>query len=182
LNELASELKTDLWTLDGLLWKALPKGSSTTVDPIPPLDPGDGVDTSPERFALEKHMEEFLVENWARTELGRDWTIHSEDGEEEIGNQYSTGIGFIDILAKHKKQNRWLVVELKRGQTSDQTVGQVLRYIGWVRKELAKPKDNVEGLIIAREADDSLRYAVSAIPDVNLKLYEVKFSLKDVSS
>jgi len=38
---------------------------------------------------------------------------------------------------------RWLVVEHKRNQTSDQTVGQLLRYIGWVKRHLAEDGDVV---------------------------------------
>ena len=82
------------------------------------------------------------------------------------------------ILAKNKSKKKWLVVELKRSQTDDTTVGQVLRYIGWVRKELAEPKESVEGLIIAHEADKGLKYALAAVENVELLLYEVEFHLK----
>jgi len=75
-------------------------------------------------------------------------------------------VGNIDLLAEHRKVPRWLVVELKRGQTNDDTMGQVLRYMGWVTKEPASPKESVEGLIVARSVDDKLRYAVSVVPSV----------------
>ncbi|MBW2103232.1 MAG: DUF1016 family protein [Deltaproteobacteria bacterium] len=71
-----------------------------------------------------------------------------------------------------------LVVELKRNQTSDQTVGQLLRYIGWVKQHLAEDGDEVHGLIICHEADNALHYALSTVPDVELRLYEVEFHLK----
>ena len=60
------------------------------------------------------------------------------------------------------------MVELKRSQTSDQTAGQVLRYIGWVMHHLAEPHEEVHGLIVAHSVDPSLTYAVSAIPNVCL--------------
>ena len=91
--------------------------------------------------------------------------------------EYPTDVGEIDLLARHRKQPRWLVVELKRGQTSDNTVGQILRYIGWIRRHLAKPKESVEGLIIARSVDDNLRYAASVVPLVKLMEYDVSFHL-----
>ena len=86
-------------------------------------------------------------------------------------------MGRIDLLAKHLEEPRWLVIELKRHQTSDQTVGQLLRYMGWVGQNLAGPDDRVHGLIICHEADDALRYALSPIQNVELRAYEVKFRL-----
>jgi RecB family endonuclease NucS len=68
-------------------------------------------------------------------------------------------------------------VELKRGRPSDRVVGQVARYMGWVRTHLATTEQAVEGLIVAHDSDDALRYAVSAIPGLRLMTYEVKFEL-----
>lgn len=56
---------------------------------------------NPVAFALEKHLEDFLVANWAQTELGRTYDIYEED-KECIGQQYSTDTGAIDILAIRK--------------------------------------------------------------------------------
>src|SRR5207253_10944658 len=33
-------------------------------------------------FALEEHLEEFLVKNWEQTELGKDYEIFEDDGEQ----------------------------------------------------------------------------------------------------
>jgi hypothetical protein len=52
--------------------------------------------------------------------------------------------------------------------------------MGWVKKKLATSTDEVEGLIIAHKAEDSLKYAISMVPKVSLKLYEVEFRLKDI--
>lgn len=51
----------------------------------------------------------------------------------EAGNQYPTDVGRIAILAVHKTQPRFLVIELKRNQSTDQTIGQTLRYVGWAK-------------------------------------------------
>jgi restriction system protein len=69
-----------------------------------------------------------------------------------------------------------VVVELKRGQTSDATVGQVLRYISWVEENVAEQGQKVEGIIIAREIDDALRYAVKN-QRIDVLVYKVNFSL-----
>ena len=49
--------------------------------------------------------------------------------------------------------------EFKRDQTSDQAVGQVLRYMGWVRKHLS-PSKNVRGYVIASDFDRLIRYSL----------------------
>lgn len=44
-----------------------------------------------------------------------------------------------------------MVVELKKGKSSDATVGQILRYINWIEEHLAEKDQVVEGIIIAKE-------------------------------
>jgi restriction system protein len=127
-------------------------------------------------FALEKHLEDFLVENWAQTELGRDYDIYKEDGE-PFGKQYPTDTGPLDILAISKDKKRLLVVELKKGRASDAVVGQTLRYMGFVQDELAEEGQTVQGVIIAHEDDPRLRRALSMTPGVTFYLYQVSFKL-----
>jgi hypothetical protein len=184
LTSLTHDLGIDLWTLDAMWWMVqtgteLPHGWTPEVmvsvesEAIP-----ETVPLVTQHFMLEKHLQDFLHDNWDTTELGHHWEIYSED-DEEVGVEYDTHtVGRIDILAKHKHDPRWLVVELKRNQTSDATVGQVLRYVGWVEKHKAQPGEMVEGLVIAHEVDKSIKYAISVIPNVRLMLYEVEFRLK----
>jgi restriction system protein len=68
----------------------------------------------PAAFAMEKHLEVFLASNWEHTELAKTFSIFGEDGE-EVGQQYQTDAGPIDILPISKDRKRLLVVELKRG-------------------------------------------------------------------
>ena len=56
----------------------------------------------PSVFALEEHLEEFLVQNWKQTELGKHYDIYEEDGE-LVGQQYPTDTGPIDILDYNEK-------------------------------------------------------------------------------
>ena len=64
---------------------------------------------------MEKHLEDFLVRNWAGTELGQSYDIYQEDGE-MVGQQYPSDTGPIDILAIRKDKKELLVVELKKGR------------------------------------------------------------------
>lgn len=128
-------------------------------------------------FALEKHLEDFLVENWAQTELAKDFNIYEEDGE-RAGQQYQTDTGPIDVLAVSKDKKRLLVIELKRGKASDAVVGQLLRYMGYVRDEIAEEGQRVEGVIIALDDDVRVRRALSMVPAITFYRYQVSFKLQ----
>lgn len=130
----------------------------------------------PEAFALEKHLEDFLVHNWARTPLGKNYDLYAEDGE-VVGQQFPTDTGPIDILAIAKDRRTILVVELKKGRASDAAVGQVQRYMGYVKEELAEPGQAVRGAIVALEDDPRLRRALAVAPGIDFYRYEVAFSL-----
>lgn len=127
-------------------------------------------------FALEKHLEDFLVENWAQTELGRDYDIYTEDGE-PVGQQYQTDTGPLDILAVSKDKKRLLVVELKKGRASDAVVGQTLRYMSFVQEELAEEGQRVQAVIIAHEDDQKIRRALTITPSIVFYRYKVSFKL-----
>ena len=108
--------------------------------------------------------------------LGKEFVIVEEDGE-LVGQQYQTDAGPIDILAVSKDKKRILVVELKKGRAGDTVVGQVLRYMGFVKEQIAEDGQSVEGIIIALEDDQKLRWALLNIPSVSLYKYEVSFKL-----
>jgi hypothetical protein len=64
-----------------------------------------------------------------------------EDDPENSGSQYQTGVGYIDFLTVDKENGDFVVVELKRGMASDNALAQVLRYICWVKENLAKGRE-----------------------------------------
>jgi len=130
----------------------------------------------PSTFALEKHLEDFLVQNWSGTELSIEFEIYEEEGE-IVGQQFPTDTGPIDILAVSKDRKTLLVVELKKGRASDVVVGQILRYMGFVREELAEPDQTVQGVVIAHEDDVRLKRALAMVPNVEFYRYQVSFKL-----
>ena len=127
-------------------------------------------------FALERHLEDFLVRNWTSTILGREYDIYEEEGE-NIGQQYPSDTGPIDILAISKDKRELLVVELKKGRASDAVLGQIQRYMGYVLGELAEDGQTVKGLIIALEDDLRLRRALQVTSNISFYRYEVDFRL-----
>lgn len=143
----------------------------------PPSDPvADQAVEDITAFALEKHLEDYLVANWATTEFGRRYRIYEQDGE-RIGQQFPTDTGPIDILAISHDGSELLVVELKRGRASDVVVGQIQRYMGYVAQDLAEPGQQVRGAIVAFEDDLRIRRALAVAPNIDFYRYQVRFTL-----
>ena len=130
---------------------------------------------SQSQFALETHLEEFIYENWDSINWGRKLKLYQTD--ELDGRQFPAGIWSIDFLAVDEGQNELVVIELKRGKTSDSSVGQLLRYVAWVRENLAEAEQPVRGVLLAHEVDEALRYAVKDLEDIDVKTYQVDFKL-----
>lgn len=145
-------------------------------DTEPTIISTDETIEDPTVFALEKHLEEFLVRNWQYTELGRNYDIFEMNGE-VVGQQFRTETGYIDILAINNERKEYLIVELKKGRASDAVVGQVQRYMGDILEEVAEEGYTVKGVIIALEDDLRIRRALAVAPNIDFYRYEVQFRL-----
>lgn len=144
---------------------------------IPPtIYSTDDTVEDPTVFALEKHLEDFLVHNWSQTELGKNYNIYEEDGE-LVGRQYPSDTGPLDILAISKDKTTLLVVELKKGRVSDNVVGQIQRYMGYVKDELAENNQEVRGVIIGLEDDLRIKRALSVTNNIEFYRYQISFKL-----
>jgi len=144
-------------------------------------DDGDEVDGQPispaaAEFILASHLEEFLLGNWTAVDWGRPLSLwQGSDGTS--GHQFQTSIGRLDLLCVDTSSNALVVVELKRGRSADRVIGQVARYVSWVRKHLAARGQSVEGIVVAHEHDDRLRYAAAAVPGLMILTCHVTFPL-----
>ncbi|MBU1276765.1 MAG: DUF1016 family protein [Proteobacteria bacterium] len=128
------------------------------------------------QFALESYLEEFIEENWNKIQWGRSLQLY--ESSDSNGRQFPANKWSIDFLAVDQETNDLVVVELKRGQTSDSTVGQVLRYMGWVKENVAEDGQEVVGIIVCHEMDDALKYAIQSQPDITILRYVVNFKLE----
>ena len=133
--------------------------------------------SSPLAGISEIQLEEWLVENWDSVNFGRPLKLHEEDGE-PVGQQYDTEtVGRIDLLCEDAASGALVVVELKRGRRqSDAVVGQLARYMGWVKEHMARGRP-VEGIILTPGHDERLRYAVKAVPGASVMRYETRFDV-----
>ena len=117
---------------------------------------------------MERDLEDFLINNLNLIEEGLELYI---DEQGRNGRQYSTDVGTIDLLCKNNDD--FVIIELKKGRTSDSVVGQISRYIGWVRENLSEGHD-ARGIIIVHEFDPKLKYAVLAHDNLKLNYYEIQ--------
>ncbi len=146
-----------------------------------PAQTGIGATSEAAEFILEKYLEEFIVSNFDSIFRGS-LQLYADDDGQKVGQQFPTDVGPIDILAHDAANDALVVIELKKGRESDRVVGQVLRYMGWVKENLAESNQTVRGLIICQERDDRLKYAIRMVRDVSVKCYKVDFKLMDPSS
>ncbi|WP_390253138.1 endonuclease NucS domain-containing protein, partial [Vibrio parahaemolyticus] len=126
-------------------------------------------------FAYEKDLQNFLSKNLSLIESGL--TLYQEDGI--TGIEYPVGGRYIDILALDKGNN-FVVIELKVSKGYDRVVGQLLRYVSWIRKYQAEESQNVRGIIIARNISEDLQLACEGMSNIELLEYELSISLNKV--
>lgn len=130
----------------------------------------EGSDAELEQYTsvtLEKDLKEYLAKNPHVIEKGLK-LIGKEFPTQEVGN--------IDLLLSDKKGYD-VVVELKKDRESDNVVGQICRYMGWVIKNRKK---KTRGIIVVSEPDPKLEYAIVPLRDViKLKYYRVRFDLSE---
>nr|WP_225919789.1 endonuclease NucS domain-containing protein [Pseudomonas khorasanensis] len=94
------------------------------------------------------------------------------------GVEYPSDVGPIDILALDS-DDAFVIFELKRGRVADRAIGQISRYMCWIKKNLAHGR-MVKGVIVAKSISLNLRHAIVAVPNVSLFEYEVAFSLNQI--
>jgi hypothetical protein len=128
------------------------------------------------QFALEQDLQRYLADNLHIIEPG----LTLFEDEDIKGLEYPAGGGRrIDILAVDKAGGL-VVLELKVQKGYDRVVGQLLRYMNWVRKELAEPSQQVRGIIVCRTMSEDLRLACASIPDVELLEYQLSVTVSRV--
>ena len=136
-------------------------------------EPDDSGDRS---FAYERNLQNYLAKNLALLEQGL--KLYHDDDEQYDGIEFPAGNRYIDILAVGT-DGAFVVIELKVSRGRDRTVGQLLRYLAWVKENLSKGAP-VRGMIVANEISEDLKLASSMVSSVQLVEYEISFSLRQV--
>jgi len=118
-------------------------------------------------FVLESGVEEAVKANLSQLGLRL--------AESNIQQQCDLGIGVgrTDLICRDK-DNNFVVLELKAVQTSDYVVGQILRYMGYVRENMANEEGvKVKGIIITPSYDEQLRLAAK---EAGIKVLRIRIT------
>ena len=117
-------------------------------------------------FAYERDLRDYLTKNLHLIEQGL--KLYHDEGISGI--EFPVGGRFVDILAVDA-QGGYVVIELKVFKGYDRVVGQLLRYIGWIRKNQAEPGLKVRGVIIGNTITEDILLACSELQSVGLFEY-----------
>lgn len=117
---------------------------------------------------VEDHISQIIPQ------MGLEIYVDKRTGK--TGRQYSINVGRIDLLCIDKSSEDYVIVELKKGEAPNETLLQILRYMSWVRQNLADSK-NVRGIILTESVDNSLVEIVKEVPNVSLRYYKVNVKL-----
>ncbi len=142
------------------------KTPSKSCDAIDDTAVGDQL-----RLSLETYLEDLIIEQWLQIDFGADLSF--------VERQTNCGdIGYLDILARDKATDGFVVIELKRDKGDDEVFGQVCRYMGWVGENLIQ-MDGVPvcGIIIAAEITPKLEAAAKTNPNVRVVEYAIRIEL-----
>ncbi|MFZ2656632.1 MAG: endonuclease NucS domain-containing protein [Victivallales bacterium] len=126
-------------------------------------------------FAYEEDLKKYLAKNLHMIEPGL--KLYEED--DISGLEYNAGGRYIDILAVDSSNN-YVVIELKVSRGYDRVVGQILRYVNWVKGNLADSKQKVRGIIIGRKITEDLVLASKNLNEISLFEYELSIKLKNI--
>lgn len=122
---------------------------------------------------LLEDMIEHLIESGAEV-FGRSLRLY-ESADGLRGRQYIIpGCGRIDLFAEDGNSGDLVVIELKKAQSDDVVVGQIARYMTWVRENLAGDR-KVVGIICVFGASPNLALAARAVPELEVLEYDLSF-------
>ena len=148
-------------------------------EPAAEIDEEDDIDVEgagSRKFAFERDLQNYLVKNLSLLEPNLQ-LYEDEDGQFN-GIEFPVGQRYIDILAVGS-DGAFVVIELKVSRAYDRVIGQLLRYMGWIKENVANEMP-VRGIIVASEISRDLKLAASLVENVKLVEYEISFSMKSV--
>ncbi len=105
---------------------------------------------SVDRAQIEKDIETLYC---AHLDMLEEGLVLSQNGR-----QFPTPIGRIDLLCV-SKEGEYVIVEVKAQDARDSVFGQMLRYIGWVHRNVEGAQDRVRGIILASKFPETARYS-----------------------
>ncbi len=129
-----------------------------------------------DEFAYEHDLRDYLAKNLQILEPSL--KLYADQGI--TGTEFPVGGRFVDILALDGKGD-YVVIELKVSRGYDRVVGQLLRYVSWIKRHHADPGQKVRGIIVANKITEDLILACAEVPSVRLFEYSLSIQVRPVA-
>ncbi len=126
------------------------------------------IDALETTFSLERDLQEALRHNIEQLESGL--SIVDE------GKELTTESGRIDITAEDK-EGSLVVIELKSGTASPDSIAQILSYMSTLSEE---KNQDVRGILVAGDFSSRVLHASKSVENLKLKKYQFAFSFEDI--
>ncbi|MDR6990456.1 endonuclease NucS domain-containing protein [Luteimonas sp. 3794] len=126
-------------------------------------------------FLLERDLQLYLARHLECIEPG----LRLYDQDDVSPLEFDAGGRRIDILATDR-DGGLVAIELKVSRGYDRVIGQLLRYVNWVRHHLAAPGQNVRGIIVCRTITEDLRLACASLREIELFEYQLSVQVARV--
>jgi hypothetical protein len=166
VEELKQERYTELVAIlgDRDNWVYVGESDEPVPDPLPSESEGGQLKV------LEDTLQRVLSQNLTLIEPGL--TPHAEYPLQE----FMTDVGRIDILCIDKDK-RLVVIELKAGLADDRAVGQIARYMGWVKQNLPEGPHS-RGILVCRDATAGGRAAAHVVSNLQIMRYQLNCTVQ----
>jgi hypothetical protein len=175
--------------------------ASTPQKPSPQKNKKPATKSTAPEVSLETPVEEPMATSSSGTRVGtaqiRDLihdrpdsleeglSIYTNIDAEPVGINFDCEVGVIDLLARDDAGGLVVVLiapEIEPGSdaTGKELLGQALERVGWVRKHVAKPQQEVRSIVLLEHVPDDIRYTAAAVATtVAFKTYRMQISFRE---
>jgi hypothetical protein len=113
-------------------------------------------------------------------------SIYTDSSADPVGVDFSTDVGVVDLLARDDAGGLVLVLVPAPASQGDvvegkDLVAEALERVGWVRKHVAEPAQEVRAIVLLDQIPEDISYAAAAVAStLAFKTYRMEVSFSDV--
>lgn len=106
--------------------------------------------------------------------------IYADESGKPVGDNFSTPVGRIDLLAQDLKGN-FVVLMVPEPNEAVTIVSDILQRMGWVRKHIAEDDKEVRGIVVVEQLPEEVAYAAAGAGGaVAFKAFRVALTFHDL--
>ena len=127
-------------------------------------------------FSTEYDIQRSLLSSWAKTPFAENYKVLGDEVSVDLGlrNSSRKNLGRIDILAKHKKRDEYLVIEIKRAEANIAVLDQITGYLSALNKNNAIKGALIRGVLIAERIPQRV---LTSAKRLGIDTYKIKYPI-----